>query len=399
MGLVDGFAAPDEGGEEDSAELDEADDGEIRPKLSLLFRRRQLETREREIRAPVARGLAWLAAHQALDGSWDCDGFEVECARRGLQVCDGPGLQPHDVGITALALLAFLGDGNTTHAGEHHEEVLRGVRWLLARQDPDSGLIGAGEGHAITYNHAIATLALCEVASFTDSPAVRVPARRAVELILDAQNPGAGWRYSLAPDGHSDTCVTGWMVQALHAARAAGLPVPADAFEGALAWIDAATDPDSGRVGYDGRGTRSSRVEGINEHFPVDSGEAMTAVGLYCRFLLGQAPAEHDLLERHAELLLRALPDWAPEDYGCDLYYWVHGTEAMAQMGGAWWKAWRDALWSALLESQRADAPGSCAGGSWDPLGPWGYAGGRVYATALAVLCLEGEFRQPRLAR
>ena len=91
--------------------------------------------------------------------------------------------------------------------------------------------------------------------------------------------------------------------------------------------------------------------------------------------------------------------DWAPEDFRCDLYYWAAGTEALAQLGGSTWKIWRAALWRALLGSQRADEPGSCAGGSWDPLGPWGCAGGRVHSTALALLCLEGEFRYPRLTR
>ena len=34
-----------------------------------------------------------------------------------------------------------------------------------------------------------------------------------------------------------------------------------------------------------------------------------------------------------------------------------------------------------------------CFEGSWDPLDPWGEEGGRVYSTALMVLCLEVYFR------
>ena len=399
--MIDGFI--DYGVERDPAEdavpeLIEVLDTEIKPKLSMLFRQRQRATRSRELRGPVQQGLAWLDRHQGLDGAWDCDGFELECQRRGRTPCDGPGLQPHDVGVSSLALLAFLGDGNTTHAGEYAETVTRGLRWLLAQQDPETGLIGSPQGHALTYNHALATLVLCEAASFTDSPAVRVPARRAIDLILAAQNPGSGWRYALAPDGHADTSVTGWMARALFAAREAELEVESAAFDGFLAWIDQATDPTTARVGYDLRGSFSSRVEQINMHFPVESGEAMTAAGLYSRFLAGQDPEDVEIMERHADLLLRTLPEWAPEDYGCDLYYWAQGTEAMDQMGGSYWKAWSKALWVALLGSQR-DARSACMEGSWDPVGPWGYAGGRVYATALAVLCLEGEYRNPRLTR
>ena len=32
--------------------------------------------------------------------------------------------------------------------------------------------------------------------------------------------------------------------------------------------------------------------------------------------------------------------------------------------------------------------------GSWDPLGAWGTAGGRVYSTAISALALETEWRE-----
>jgi hypothetical protein len=68
-------------------------------------------------------------------------------------------------------------------------------------------------------------------------------------------------------------------------------------------------------------------------------------------------------------------------------------------MGGSYWRAWRAALWRELLQAQRPDSAGTCVGGSWDPVGPWDDFGGRIYATALGALCLEGEFRHPRLAK
>ena len=35
--------------------------------------------------------------------------------------------------------------------------------------------------------------------------------------------------------------------------------------------------------------------------------------------------------------------------------------------------------------------------GSWDPVGPWGPDGGRVYSTATMVMCLEVYYRYPRV--
>ena len=68
----------------------------------------------------------------------------------------------------------------------------------------------------------------------------------------------------------------------------------------------------------------------------------------------------------------------------------------MYQMGGAHWQRWNRAMKKAVLESQRTDGS---ARGSWDPIGPWGHAGGRVYSTALGVLCLEVYFRYTRILR
>ena len=160
---------------------------------------------------------------------------------------------------------------------------------------------------------------------------------------------------------------------------------------GALNWIDEVTDPANGRVGYDSIGSVSSRVTGINDHYPPEKGEAMTAVGLLCRFFLGQDPDDTPIMAKHADLMLKTLPEWDPEGFGSDMYYWYYGSYAMFQMGGSrFWAPWNKALKKAVLDSQRHDGDEK---GSWDPKDPWGYAGGRVYSTASMVLCLEVYFR------
>jgi hypothetical protein len=67
----------------------------------------------------------------------------------------------------------------------------------------------------------------------------------------------------------------------------------------------------------------------------------------------------------------------------------------MYQMGGKHWKDWNQELKPAVLDSQRKE--GGDYKGSWDPVGPWGHSGGRVYSTALMVLCLEVYFRYSRV--
>jgi hypothetical protein len=48
----------------------------------------------------------------------------------------------------------------------------------------------------------------------------------------------------------------------------------------------------------------------------------------------------------------------------------------------------------ATVKSQRKDANFK---GSWDPIDPWGQDGGRVYATAIMVLCLEVYYRYSKI--
>ncbi len=99
-------------------------------------------------------------------------------------------------------------------------------------------------------------------------------------------------------------------------------------------------------------------------------------------------------MAKHADLMLKTLPEWDPDGFGCDMYYWYYGSYAMYQMGGRHWKAWNRAMKPAVLDSQRHDGSHH---GSWDPVGPWGLPGGRVYSTASMVLCLEVYFRYARV--
>jgi len=341
----------------------------------------------------VKAGLDWLAMHQSGDGSWDADGFDAECGKIGASRCDGAGHATHDVGLTGLALLAFLGHGNTTSGGSYRDTVVRAVLWLRKQQDPDTGLFGGDVGHDFLYDHALATLAICETYYYSQSPLLRNCAQSAVNLIQRARNPYGAWRYDMPPIGDSDTSVTGWMIFALVAAKDAGLVVDQGALDGGLAWIDEVTEPATGRVGYAQFGSLSSRTP-ANEHYPREKGEAMTAVGLLCRTFVGQKPADTPIMDRHAELLARTLPVWDPDGHGCDMYYWYYGSYALFQLGGAQWKKWERAMQGAVIDSQRKDGD---AAGSWDPVGPWGHAGGRVYSTALMTLCLEVRYRYGRV--
>jgi len=352
------------------------------------YRERFAERDGGEERKALDRALAWLVAHQEADGSWDPDGFMEHCDEE--PACGDGGEGHHVTGVTAIALLALLGDGNTTYTGEHRAAVGRALRWLITAQHAKTGIVGKPLGPGWIYCQGAATVALAEAAFFSDDGALRTATRNALAPIRATRNPYGAWRYDMPPTGESDTSVTGWMVAALVSAERAGVTADPDALLGARVWIDSVTDPQTGRCGYDTVGGFSSRVALVNEDWPPQKGEAMTAVALLSRLLLGQSPTE-PILVKHAQLLLETPPEWDPEGHGCDMYYWYYGTLAMAQMPEReYWRPWWKALCRAALESQRTEGH---AAGSWDPVGPWGYAGGRVYSTAMMALCLEAPRR------
>jgi hypothetical protein len=335
----------------------------------------------------VVAALRWLQYHQDQDGRWDIDGFSKNC-KKGT--CDGAAQAPYfDVGASALALLAYLGNGHTHQVGEFKKTVRKGLRFLKTQQSSD-GRIGPCEGESWFYNHAIALMAISEAYAMTKDDKMKQMAENALRYGLNAQNPGYGWKYE-PRGGKSDTSVTGWMVLALKAAKTGGLEVPKQAFEDARKWFDRVTAA-NGRCGYEKPGDPGSILRGRTKNF--ERQETMTAVSLICRIFTGQKRSDPEI-KKGAELIMQKLPTYdAPNHLKVNYYYWYNGTYAMFQIGGEQWKKWNEAMKTALLKSQRRDG---CAHGSWDAVCEWAVVGGRVYCTAINALSLEIYYRFARI--
>jgi hypothetical protein len=348
----------------------------------------RLEQVAAKTKAPpvIKGGLRWLREHQSEDGMWDCDGFHLRCDPKLGAACSGQGSAAYDVGVTGLALLAFLGAGYDGRGSSRNDEALRkGLRWLVASQDAE-GCFGPREDSRFTYSHACATIAMCEAATFDRRAAWRRSAQSALRFVERCHNPYKGWRYGVAP-GESDASVTGWMLLALKAGKDAGLEVSARAMRDGLAFLDGVTDPADGRTGYLRRGELPVRLPGSTERWPAEESESLTAVALCARIFCGEAPGKDA-----AALLSKRPPRWDPASGSIDMYYWYYATLAMHQIGGTAWEQWNKSLEKAVVESQVKEG---CAEGSWDPSDPWGAEGGRVYSTALMTLCLEVYWRYP----
>jgi hypothetical protein len=358
--------------------------------------------------AAVLDALKWLHDHQAPSGFWDADEFFLYDVYDDKATSTGKGNPVNDVGLTGLSLLAFLGNGNTLSAGKYKDTVSSGIRWLRDVQRED-GLFGDEVGNPTLYNHSIATMAMGEAYYFSKlAPTLKRPMKNAVKIIVNARDPYGAWRYKLESNGDQDTSITGWMVFALKTAEDCKIPVDHAAYEGAETWFGTIEDKNTGRVGYEwdaGPGSLPSRPAHYIDKFPAEKSESLTAVALLSRIFMTDTDEvkswsdhpNYEMLNKHAKLLAAKLPKWDEEDGSIDMYYWYYGTFAMNQWGGSEWKAWKKAIENALIPTQRREDKEDNFYGSWDPAGPWGEEGGRVYSTATCALILEVYYRYARV--
>ncbi|HEV7281694.1 MAG TPA: prenyltransferase/squalene oxidase repeat-containing protein [Pirellulaceae bacterium] len=179
--------------------------------------------------AAVARALRWLAEQQRPDGSWS------------LQDVKDGGSQRSDSAATSLALLPFLGAGQTHTTGMHRDTVSRGLRRLIRMQKEDGDLRANSVGQSGMYAHGQGAIVLCEAYAMTRDEVFREPAQKAIDFIVAAQHEAGGWRY--APNQPGDTSVVGWQLMALQSARSAGLSVPAETLKKSQSYLNSALDP------------------------------------------------------------------------------------------------------------------------------------------------------------
>jgi hypothetical protein len=326
-----------------------------------------------ETERAVAMGLEWLKRFQASDGSWSLSG----------PFGDGAGSENRSA-ATAMALLAFMGAGNSHISGEYQNNVSRGLNYLLSLQNEDGFFAEKATGIQRTYSQAQASIAICELYGMTGDEKLRRPAELAVAYAIAAQHDGGGWRYQ--PRDPGDTSVTGWYVMALISARMAGLDVSSEALDRVHLFLDSVQRSQ----GIRGPSPEGEQYAYLPSSQPKDS---MTAEGMLCRMYLGWRTDDPRIEKGCAYVAERPV---TAEIGGRDYYYWYYATNALHHAGGKSWTRWNNVMREVLpaLQNQTGRERGS-----WPPQGdPHGGAGGRLYSTVFAILCLEAYYRHMPLS-
>ena len=298
---------------------------------------------QQRIDASVGRGLAFIAANQNRDGSWG----------------SGSGSYSRHVGITGLCTLALMANGNVPGRGKYGRHVEDGLRYILnntttaATGTKPVGYIG--DESSRMYGHGFAALCLAEAYGMTRNPDLERKLKLAIDCIVRTQHNDGGWRYQPSPEGESDLSITICQVQALRAARNAGIKVPKETVERAIGYTRKSARP-TGQFSYmlrTGGGSVALAGAGVT---------ALYGTGQYnCPEAMRGVQYLRENLHRHTGHYF----------YG---HYYV--SQAMYQAGGDAWHDYYSKSMPQLLGKQQDN-------------GSWPGQVGTVYSTAMACLSLQ----------
>jgi len=305
------------------------------------------------VAATVTRGLDWLAARQSRRGSWAANENRYPTA------------------MTALAGTALLMEGSTTTQGRHAEPVRRAVDYLVSRSRPN-GLIGDPKNDdRYTYGHGFSMLFLSQLLGEEEDERRREELvgvlTRAVEFAGRAQTKDGGWGYVSAKDGNDfdegSTTIT--QVQGLRGCRNAGIPVPREIIDKAIAYIHRCTMPDGG-VQYSSKGGGGR--------------PAITAAAIACLFNAGEEDDTH--VPRMLAYAAKNLGNISNNSFGHWHYAHFYYAQVMYREGGDAWTDYRRQIEKRLVAEAREERDGMF----W----PQGYIG-NVYTTATNLTILQLE--------
>lgn len=328
--------------------------------------------------AAVLKALRWLKRNQNTDNKTGNDGSWG---------------QQYKVAMTGLALLAFLGHGDTHESLEFEGSIKEGLNFLATAADQSKTINGGCLGTTrFEYQHPIATYALCEDYALTRYAPLKPLCETTVSLIVKAQRPDGSWDYdyNTGPGGvynlknrpSGDSSIAAWNVQALVAAKNAGFAVPGleEALRRSNQWFHNIFYKEGPRFGY----AMPDRLHS----------DALDGIGCLCLQLLGEprAPEIQQILPRLLNVETRFRSGNANSSYT-----WYYITQAMFHAGGQWWAEWNMRLRDQIVQNQDEDgswsSPGSTA---WQDNMTANKVKGKdakVYHTTLMCLTLEVYYR------
>jgi hypothetical protein len=306
-----------------------------------------------EHRKVIDKGLAWVAKNQHRDGHWEAPGGQYPTT------------------MTALSGMVLLMQGSTVRDGKYAEHIRKAADWVMDRAQ-QRGLIGnpnnPNEAARYMYGHGFGMLFLSQVYGEEEDADRRKKLEgiltRAVDFTGKAQTVRGGWGYVSAADGagFDEGSVTITQVQALRAARNAGIAVPKGVINKAQEYLKQCTTERGGVIYSLAQAGRAGAFGG--ERTPL------TAAAIACAFSSGQY--DSPLVKKWVEFC-RTHIGFGTTGRGHDEYMHYYYAQALYFLGDdgygklfpksdaddrLTWSKYRKTIFDRLVQSQHAD-------GSW----------------------------------
>ncbi|MBI4566231.1 MAG: terpene cyclase/mutase family protein [Planctomycetes bacterium] len=319
---------------------------------------------------------------------------QAEAVRKGLdflarsQRTSGAVGTKAPVAFTSLAGLAFMAGGSTPTRGPYSENVYKALDFIMrcvSRQGyiNEGGAGGHREmGGSGMHGHGYALLFLAELYGMCGelqgelaNEGIKDVIQRAVKVTEFSQDPNGGWLYDPRPQGHEGS-VTVTQVQALRAARNAGISIEQKVIDKGISYIRRSTTADGNiqyQLGGQGWGIRPS----------------LTAAGacVYAYYGLYDDP----MAAKCMRALYRHIANprsnrWAGHHYYA-AFYAAQACFFMKRRDAAYWTTGYDRLRKELLAAQDRRS------GAWkmDPGGKDWYD--ESFYTSCATLVLQIPYR------
>jgi len=306
---------------------------------------------KQKLAALVKKGLDYLAKTQNSNGSWTC--------RVGYKLNDSYlGEEYDNVGITAIAGIAFLAHGDTPGRGKYGANVEKALRFVLSCFRETDGYI-TKHGTRM-YEHGFAALFLSEVYGMSLREDIKSKLKGSVQLIINSQTPEGGWRYQPSPID-ADISVTVTILQALRSARNVGIAVPKEVIDKATSYVKKSQNP-TGSFNY-----QLNVITRVSIPLAAAGVTSLMSAGEY------DTPEVRKGIQYILDELRRD-----PMPYGDYHFFYGHyyAVQAFFQAGGKNWERYFPPVRNEIIQNQQID-------GSWiDEVG-------EAYATAMATLILQ----------
>jgi len=362
-----------------------------------------------ESEAAVMRGLKWLAAHQQPDGHWSLKTYGEDVEGCDCQLKMEKKVVNSNIAGTAFGVLPFLGAGvahnrapeEPPELAEYESVVKKALTYLALNQirkpkddledgrldyvpenNPESRSERKSERKSDTkydnnmYAHALGTIALCEGFGLSGHDRLRLPAQRAIKHVLQAQHKEGGWRYG--PRQPGDTSAVAWQFLAIRSGQLGGLAIEKDPLLRAARFIDSCA-----------AGPEESKMSRYSYMPDQEAKLSVTAASLLTRQYLGWKQ-DMPALKAGVKWIMENLPPESATALG-DVYYYYYATQVLHHMEGPEFDIWNARMREHLIRLQEKSGHKA---GSWSPEGVvFGEAGGRLYATCMALITLEVYYR------